>query len=141
EVEVDPEGECSLLVGRRLDDPMVAAFLRSMGAPEEVSFGEDERTLSWPGSGLEVQVDYQDVVTTMFFYCTPTEGYQPYPGLLPRGLSALATPESAGRVLGEPSRTGSGWDRWDRSTFSLHVQYAGDRVGKVTLMASEAVPA
>lgn len=106
------------------------------------------------GHGFELSCDADGTVKLVSFF---GPGAQPdvraYAETLPAGLTFQSSPEQVRRALGNPSISGpeqlvpnvgrvGPWDRFDRSTFSMHVQYnlRGRRIFVIQLLATDRIP-
>jgi hypothetical protein len=90
-----------------------------------------------PGNtGVEIHFDREGRVTTVFL--TPGDVAA---GLRPRGLALLGLQRvDATAVLGPPTRSAAGWDRFDRDDVALHLEYTDGSASRATLMWAPALP-
>jgi hypothetical protein len=108
--------------------------------------------LSGPVAGYQLQCR-EGRVTAAFLFVEPAEGYEPFPGPLPGGLSASDKRPDVLRRFGSPERSGAAfthrilgqqgaWDRFLLGPVCVHFQYADleDRIGRVTLAAARSAP-
>ncbi|MBL4848959.1 MAG: hypothetical protein JKY65_25835 [Planctomycetes bacterium] len=103
------------------------------------SYGSAE-TWSWHDLGVCVSAEEGRVVAA-FLYGEAREGFDPYPGALPEGLTYSLDVAGALALCGEPlaSSTAEGlsWHKFQREGYLLHVQFTpeGDRIVLLTLLA------
>jgi hypothetical protein len=137
-----PDMDIRDLLGRPADDPLVVAFLGSLGEdPElaELKFGgeDDGGALLFHRTGLQVGLDEAKAVKTIHLFGDGQPDYARYPYALPGGLSFARGRDAARALLGAPSESGGPvkaiigdtiryWDRWDLPTLSLHLRYPED---------------
>ena len=112
------------------------------GLERSESYGTSE---SWSSPDLGVRVSAEEGrVVAAFLYGEAREGYDPYPGALPEGLSYDLDVASALAICGQPqtSSTSPGltWHKFQREGYLLHLQFAaaGDRIVLLTLLAEPA---
>ena len=120
------------LLGASLDDAAVA----DLGLKEKTSGAET--SASSKALGIELMARGRRV-ESVFLHSQNHEGFHAWPGDL-GGISFTSTPTELKRLFGAPTRASTGWDRWDQSRGSLHVQYGGNGVQLVTLMAPGTAP-
>jgi hypothetical protein len=147
------EHELVKLLGMRLDDVAKSPLVLAFGEPGHAKMVHDRLYLEYPNSGIAFDADLDGKATTVFLY---SEGYQDYKGFageLPDGISFTDDRRAVHARLGQPSASGGGtviqffgkaprWDRFDRQSYSVHVQYVeGDRcVSLVSLMRPDSIP-
>jgi hypothetical protein len=141
------------LLGMDLDDVARSAFVLSLNEQPVTEKIEDRFYMKMPASGLAFVASLERRVMAIQLHA---EGYQQYTGFagdLPEGVSFSNSRGSLQNRLGKPFASGGGnviqffgkalaWDRFDRSDYSLHVQY-GDNlaaINLVTLMRPEFIP-
>jgi hypothetical protein len=107
------------LIGMSGQDSQVEAFLKTVESPE---------------LPIELQCDRDGRIKTIFL--TEANLLQP---VLVRGIS-LGQPESATDRLGAPTRSGSGWKRWDDDHLALHVTVSNGVISRISLMATATLP-
>lgn len=104
--------------------------------------------------GFEFCSDPAGMIRVCYAYGLEAKaGYDPFAGPLLAGITFLMPPAAVQDILGPPSRSGPAvsipkvgkvgpWDRWDRETFSMHVQYvpSGRRIQTITVMSPDMVP-
>ncbi|MBA4067192.1 MAG: hypothetical protein C0501_26500 [Isosphaera sp.] len=148
------------LIGQPVASPLVQALIRSgrlRGSSAPDGEGEERRHyLSDPEAGYEL-THVGGRIVTAFLYVRPSDdfsdGFSPFGGTLPDGLSLESTRADVRRALGEPPRSGEArispglgrkgaWDRYDRPAVSFHIQYTdgGEQVQMITLMAPDVAP-
>ena len=148
--------EIITILGRDINGNDVRDFLTAIQeAPEVTPDEEMGRTYyTFPQSGLALEVDDADEVTTVFLYSEGYEGYRQFRGVMPRSLSWGDSREAVRGRLGQPSLSGDGgealfslgisspFDRYDYHDYSLHVRYADDAgaIQLLTLMTPQATP-
>lgn len=106
-----------------------------------------------PALGLAFVARDDQVVSSVFVYCSPVEGFEPYAGPLPHGLTAAMSRDQVRSVLGPPERSGEAsrlpvlgdrpaWDRFVVAEGRLHVSYRLGSAGisMLTLMTPETAP-
>ena len=106
-----------------------------------------------PALGLVFGAPEDRVVSMVFVYCTPTEGFEPYGGPLPHGLAAPMSRDQVRSLLGRPERSGEAswlpvlgdkpaWDRFVVDEGRLHVSYrlGSPGISMLTLMTAESAP-
>ena len=135
------------LVGRPFDEDGVRAYLSCCGVAAEPCVREDGFYVSFYSAGLEVAVRSDDTIETVFVHNDTDEGYAPYAGPLPYGLSLEATREVVRSCLGEPLTVrapihieGVGkkghMDTFRRGSLRIDVDYAAE--GHVRLITFDA---
>jgi hypothetical protein len=141
------------VLDRLIDDDVVERLLRVAG-PASIFAFEDETYYEFPNRGFSLLVDKNRRVTTIHYYLTPVEKYEPFAGVLPRPLSTPVSREEIVTQLGTPTLSGGNtasnvdgkldprtWIRYDHPTHSLHVMFSEDgRPDLVTLMTPEVAP-
>ena len=116
------------LLGGSLDDDAV------------VDLGLREKKASpgyWASSkalGIELGAGRDRLIESIFLHSQGHEGHHAWPGDL-SGISFSSTSSQLRKLKGSPTRSAPGWERWDEPTGSIHVQYGGNGVLLVTLMA------
>lgn len=136
---------------RQLDDLRVDPALRDALGPAE------ERDGRWrvaaPALGMAFVTPEDRVVSMVFVYCTPIEGFEPYGGPLPHGLKTAMGRDQVRSLLGWPERSGEpsrlpvlgdkpAWDRFEVAEGRLHVSYrlGSPGISMLTLMTAESAP-
>ena len=136
---------------RQLDDLRVDPALHGALGPAE------ERDGRWrvaaPALGLAFVAPEDRVVSMVFVYCTPIEGFEPYGGPLPHGLKTAMSRDQVRSLLGRPERSGDAsrlpvlgdkpaWDRFVVDESRLHVSYrpGSPGISMLTLMTGESAP-
>jgi hypothetical protein len=89
-------------------------------------------------------------VNSAFIFVVPSQGYTPFSGPLPGGLSASDTRPAVRRRFGTPERSGDpfthrvlgqqgAWDRFKVGPLYVHFRYIDpdERIGQVTIMLAE----
>lgn len=142
------------LLGMKLGDVARSAFVLSLNEKPATEQIEDRIYLQFQQSGVAFDAEASDgTVAAILLY---SEGYQQYKGFagaIPEGLSFSNSRRAVRDRLGEPSASGGGnviqffgkapaWDRFDRSEYSLHVEYADDEasINLVSILRPEFVP-
>ena len=117
----------------------------------------EERDGRWhvaaPALGLAFAAPEDRVVSSVFVYCMSIEGFAPYGGPLPHGLSATMGRDQVRSLLGRPERSGEAsrlpvlgdkpaWDRFVVDESRLHVSYrlGSPGISMLTLMTAESAP-
>ena len=140
---VDAEGVRTLIAA----DHLVAS------AEPDLEEGEPPRSyLSGPAAGYEI-MHCERQVNTVFLYAAPAEGFEPFRGSLPGGLTAQATRQEVLRRFGIPERSGEAvtipglgrqgaWDRFVVGSVCVHFQYTEpeERIHLVSLMVAGKAP-
>jgi len=141
--------------------PVVADAVRALIASDglvassdpELEEGEPVRSnLSGPAAGYEL-LCRAGRVDSAFIFVVPSQGYTPFAGSLPGGLSASDTRQDVRRRFGMPERSGDAfthrilgrqgaWDRFAVGPLCVHFRYidTGERIGQVTIMLAESAP-
>ena len=151
------EIELISLLGKEMGDKELQQFIHKLsGKPEKYRFiadGSGEETIIIRQAGLQIAFDRSRKVSVIFLFSGLTENYQECPLPLPWGLEFHISRESAKKLLGPPSLSGgpvedlSGkgvffWDRWDQTSYSVHLRYVEDlgSITQITLMRPDRVP-
>lgn len=121
------------LLGTDLDDPRV----EDLGLREKRTDGR--LYASSKALGIQMMATTGRTVSTIFLHGQGHESFHAWPGDL-GGITFSSTPAQLKKLKGTPARSSTGWDRWDFAAYSLHVQYGGDGVQLITLMAPGTAP-
>lgn len=121
------------MLGTSLDDDAVV----DLGLREQK--GQNGYGAASKALGIELVASRNRVVETIFLHSQGHEGHHAWPGDL-GGISFASTSVQLRKLKGAPSRSGANWDRWDNDAGSIHVQYGGNGVVLVTLMAKGTAP-
>jgi hypothetical protein len=145
--------ELSSMLGMALDDVANSSFVLSLNEHPKTEAIEGRIYMAFPNSGVGFNAESDGRVTAIFFHADGYQEYSAFAGTLPEGILFTDSRQAVQRRLGAPSASGGGtetqffgkvptWDRFDRSSYSLHVQYVeGDEaVNLVTLMRPDSVP-
>jgi hypothetical protein len=143
------------LLGMKLDDVAQSALVSSLNEQPATEQIEDRIYLEFRNSGIAFDAESSDErVAAVFLYSDGYKGYKGFAGAVPEGVSFPDSRRAVQERLGKPSASGVGgnvveffgtapaWDRFDRSQYSLHVQYADDEasIHLVTIMRPEFIP-
>lgn len=121
------------LLGASLDDDAVVDLgLREKKAAP--GYSASSKSL-----GIEVSAGRGRLIESIFLHSQGHEGHHAWPGDL-GGISFSSTASQLRKLKGLPTRSAPGWDRWDDPSGSIHVQYGGNGVVLVTLMAPGTAP-
>ncbi len=121
------------LLGKSLDDPEVEDLgLREKKAASGVGYVASSKAL-----GLEVTTSRSRNVETILLHSQNHDGFHAWPGDL-GGLTFSSTAAEARKLKGLPTRSGSGWDRWDTSTSCLRLDYGDGGIRLITLLTAGA---
>ncbi len=136
---------------RHLDALQTDPALR--GALEPAAELDGRWHVAAPALGLAFVALEDRVVSSVFVYCEPIEGFEPYAGPLPHGLTAAMGRDRVRSVLGPPERSGEAsrlpvlgdrpaWDRFVVAEGRLHVSYrlGSPGISMLTLMTPETAP-
>ena len=133
------------ILGVSLDEvvrlPLLVA-LKERGVPKMV---HDRLYLDYPDSGIGFDAGLDGKVATIFLFADGYQGHKAFRGELPEGISFTDDPNAIRTRLGKPTETGGGaevqffgkvpiWNRFDRDSYTLHVQFA-DASGTVNLVS------
>lgn len=143
----------TVLLGLRLDDVAKTETVQPLMPGSKTDLIDDRFHLQMPSYGIEFVADFDGRVSTIFFYSRGTNDYRQFSGALPEGVSFGDSQASVHQRLGQASASGGGkviqffgkaprWDRFDRHSYSLHIQYDdGDgSVNLVSLMRPDSIP-
>ncbi len=142
------------LLGMNLDPVSKSTFVLSLNEQPTTEQIEDRIYLRFHQSGISFDAEASDGrVAAIFLY---SEGYQDckgFAGAMPEDVSFSNSRRAVQSRLGKPSASGGDqviqffgkappWDRFDKSNYSLHVQYADDEasIKLVTVMLPEFIP-
>jgi len=149
--------ELMAVVGTPVDSDAVKLLIGSdrlvASAEPDLEEGEPQRAfLSAQSAGYQF-VHCRGAVVTAFVYVIPADGFRPFSGPLPGGLSASATRQEVLDRYGIPSRSGAAvtiaglgrqgpWDRFDVGRVCVHFQYteSGERIRLVSVMVADEAP-
>jgi hypothetical protein len=114
---------------------------------------EDRYYVELPASELAFISSLDNLVMAIQLYAEGYENCNGFAGAIPEGISFCDSRNAIQGRLGKPSASGGGkfvpfygnapaWDRFDRSGYSLHIQYARgeESVDLVTIMVPDFVP-
>lgn len=144
-------------VGLSVNSPEVRDLVQSENL--EVSSEEDleegvpvQQYLSSRAEGY-IFTFVNDQITTLFVFNEPSDGYTPFCGEFPIGLSPTATRQDVRRVFKNPERSGTAksilepnrtltWDRFVHGALRLHFQYVqpNERISQITVMLATIAP-
>jgi hypothetical protein len=116
------------LLGRRIDDPTVLAFLHDVDPATDVARNDEGelRWISYPAGMVVYSDDESARITTVFLYAEGHEGAGRYRGPLPYGLDFAMSQEQVRASLPRPPDfAGDGYDSWDWDDHRLVVDYRG----------------
>lgn len=141
------------LLGMKLDDVARSPFVVSLNEQPATEKIEDRFYMELPTSGLAFIASLEERVMAIQLHAEGYQKYKGFAGVIPEGLSFSNSRREVHDRLGKPSACGGGnvieffgevpaWDRFDRSQYSLHVQYADDEasINLVSIMRPEFVP-
>ncbi|MDR3638112.1 MAG: hypothetical protein P4L84_30180 [Isosphaeraceae bacterium] len=141
------------LLGMNLDAVARSAFVLSLNDQPATEKIEDRFYMELPVSGVALIASLEQRVMAVQLYAEGYQKYKGYAGAVPEGVSFSSPRRAVQDRLGKPSASGGGnviqffgkapvWDRFDRSDYSLHVQYADDEasINLVTVMRPEFIP-
>jgi hypothetical protein len=113
---------------------------------------EAERYLTSLDDGVQIRLDADGLICTIFLFSAGRDGFEQFQGVLPAGLCFDSRPFDVESELGAPSRShgpdktvlGShgGWMRYDLPAYSLHFSFSASKgtIDFVTIMAADVVP-
>ena len=112
---------------------------------QENELPEPEIHYEFGDLGLDVTCDADERIRTIFVHRSYHGELSPVPMNARRAevLALLGVPTKRGDALHDPILGDQGpWDRFDTSTYSIHVQYQvhADKIDLVTLMRADVVP-
>jgi hypothetical protein len=97
--------------------------------------------------GLDIECDYNDVVSTIFIRREECDGFTlseiPFSLVRREVLECLGVPSKSGGMITDPiSGPQGGWDRFAHADFTIHIEYTNDTSGikMITLMLNDVVP-
>src|SRR5262245_42163058 len=137
------------LLGKKMADRDVVAFLKALKEKVEVEKSVDSEGyyVSSKKDGIELGLDNDFLIRTIFLYSEGKDNHQQFTGTLPRGLTFRDTQEMVRKKLGKPTLSGGGQqdeifgfipfhDRYDSVDHQLHIEYKIDKLSLalVTLM-------
>ncbi len=144
------------LIRRRIDDPLVEAFLARHGGPHTIDPPDADlpgsRAVTADQSPVELTIDNSDAVRVVFLHLNGYGGKTGFDGRLPYGLLSSHSQFDVRRLLGEPQFTRPALadsvlglfgpaDRYDHPSHSVHLEYDQDGIlVLVTVMASPPGP-
>jgi len=141
------------LLGNRLDDVSELPFVLALNEAGQAKMVHDRLYLEYPNSGIAFDADLDGRVTSVFLYTEGFQGNKGFAGELPEGISFTDNRRLIHSRLGQPSASGGGtiiqffgkapkWDRFDRASYSLHIQYGDgyETVDLVSLMRPDSIP-
>jgi hypothetical protein len=147
------ESELVKLLGMRLDDVAKSPLVVAFPEPGHAKMVHDRLYLEYPNSGIAFDADLDGNATTVFLYAEGYRDYKGFAGDMPEGISFTDDRRAVHARMGQPSASGGGtviqsfgkaprWDRFDRHSYSVHVQYVeGDgSVNLVSLMRPDSIP-
>lgn len=122
-------------LGFRFDSPEAVGLIAALGEDAEVEIDDGERWISSKRLGIEIQCTGRDEhVSTIFLFPGGKDGYQAYTGEI-FGAEFGSSAAEVRAAHGEPTKSGSHWDRFDSERLALHFRYHPDTgVDQVTLM-------
>lgn len=115
------------LIGTSLDDD--AAL--DLGLKEKRGAGGATQASS-KALGIEVVAGRGRIIETILLHAQGHDGFHAWPGDL-GGVTFSSSPAQLKKLRGPPTRSSTGWDRWDDERGSLHVEYGGGGVQLITL--------
>jgi hypothetical protein len=106
----------------------------SLGGPAKTDLIEDRFYRELPASGIAFIARRDGMVRSIQLYADGRDGYRGFAGVLPDGISVSDNRSAVLSRLGQPGAFGGGtvippfgkaprWDRFDRRSDSLHVEY------------------
>ena len=123
------------------------------GALEPAAEQDGRWRVDAPAPGLAFVAQEDRVVSSVFVYCRPMEGFEAYAGPLPHDLDARMGRDRVRSLLGPPERSGDAirlpvlgdkpaWDRFQVDECLLHVSYVlgSPGISMLTLMTPESAP-
>ena len=125
-----------LMLGASLDDDDVT----DLGLREAKSESGSGLTASSKALGIEILASRGRVIETIFLHSEGHEKFHVWAGDLGNGLTFSSTPAQVRAARGAPTRSGTGWDRYDGVDGTVHFQYGGAGLHLVTLMAKGTAP-
>jgi hypothetical protein len=141
------------LLGMELRNVGQTSFVTSLGEQPVSELIGDRFYMRFSESGVLLDAELDGRVASIFFHGTNSDEYRKYSGSLPDDLSFSDSRSEVRKKLGVPSASGGGidvpmfgkapnWDRYDRDSYSLHLQYSPgeDAIAVVTLMRADVVP-
>lgn len=141
------------MLGMNLDAVGKSAFVLSLNEPPATEKIEDRFYMELPNSGLAFIASLEQRVMAIQLHAEGYQNYKGFAGAMPEAVAFSNSRRAMQSLLGKPSASGGGkviqffgkaptWDRFDRSEYSLHVQYADDEasINLVTVMLPEFIP-
>jgi hypothetical protein len=125
-----------LMLGASLDDDDVA----DLGLTEKKSETGTGVTASSKALGIEMSATKARVIETIFLHSEGHEKFHMWPGDLGKGLTFSSKSAQVRAARGAPTRSGTGWDRYDDVDGTVHFQYGDTGLRLVTLMAKGTAP-
>ncbi|MDP2340874.1 MAG: hypothetical protein Q8O67_07955 [Deltaproteobacteria bacterium] len=125
-----------LMLGASLDDDDVI----DLGLSEKKSETGTGVTASSRALGIEMAATRARVIETIFLHSEGHEKFHVWAGDLGKGLTFSSNPARVRAAHGAPSRSGTGWDRFDGVDGTVHFQYGDTVLRLVTLMAKGTAP-
>jgi len=147
------QNDVASMLGMKLDDVAKSSLVRALSEPPKTELIEDRFYMELPASGIAFIAALDGRVTTIQFHAEGYQDYRGFAGELPEGISFTDDQRAVHSRLGQPSASGGGtviqffgkapkWDRFDRHSYSLHIQYVDDdgAVSLVSLMRPDSIP-
>lgn len=124
----------SLLMGRSKDSSEVAAFVENIDPNAVIEPEDDVFYCSMYAQGCEIFFDENGFLKSIFFFAEGEQDARQYLGNLPENLFFNKTRVEARELLGIPDDSQEvsehlgdkipAWDRYKRSTYTLHITYS-----------------
>jgi hypothetical protein len=95
-------------IGKNLSDSDMKAWLKKVYAQPTITTFNDRTYYEFKGEGISLQFNKSDVLTTIFAYTDKADGFGPYAGKLPYGITLQLTRREVESKLGPPERSGGG---------------------------------
>jgi hypothetical protein len=141
------------MLGMRLNDVTESSLVRWLDEPSKTELIEDRFYMEMPASGIVFIAGLDGRVATIQLYAEGYQDYKGFAGELPEGISFTDDRRGIRARLGQPAASGGGtviqffgkapsWDRFDRDSYSLHIQYVeGDgSINLVSLLRPDSIP-
>ncbi len=147
------QNDLTTMLKMKLEDVAKSPFVRLLNESPKTELIEDRFYMELRSSGIAFVANLDGRVMMIQFHAEGYQGYNAFAGELPEGLSFTENRRAIQSRLGQPSASGGGtviqfigktpkWDRFDRPSSSLHLQYADNEKGinLVSLMRPDAIP-
>ncbi len=141
------------ILGMKLDELAKSSLVLSFNETPRTELIEDRFYMEMPNSGIAFIATLDGRVMTIQLHAEGYEGYKTFLELLPDEISFSDDRRRIHARLGQPSVSGGGtviqffgkaprWDRYDRDSYALHIQYTDleESINLISLMRPDAIP-